>query len=50
MPKSTYELCKMMAQKGILYYSRLDIYREAKHITEEQYQELLPLAVPDPNV
>ena len=49
MPKSTYELCKRLAARGKLYYSRLDTYREAGHISEEQYQELLPLAVPDPN-
>lgn len=40
MPKSTYELCKMLAARGKLTATMIDIYYAAGHLTDDQYREL----------
>jgi len=40
MPTSTYELCKMLAARGKLTATMLDIYYAAGHLTDDQYREL----------
>lgn len=39
----TYELCKLLAQRGTLTKEQLDLFHNAKHLTDEQYAELLEL-------
>lgn len=46
MPKSTYELCKLLAAKGKLTAEMLDVYYAAGRLTAEQYEELLALIRP----
>ena len=46
---STYELCKALVARGKLTAEMLDVYYAAGHLTDEQYRELLPLVMPDPN-
>lgn len=46
MPKSTYELCKMLAERGKLTATMLDLYYAAGHLTEEEYKELAALINP----
>lgn len=43
MPKSTYELCKMLAARGKLTTIKLDIYYAAGHLTDDEYRELAAL-------
>lgn len=46
MPKSTYELCKMLVERGKLTATMLDLYFAAGHLTEEEYKELAALINP----
>ena len=43
MPKSTYELCKLLAARDKLTPTMLDIYYAAGHLTDEEYRELAAL-------
>ena len=46
MPKSTYELCKLLAARGRLTPEMLDVYYAAGRLTAEEYEELLALIRP----
>ena len=43
MPKSTYELCKLLVARGKLTPTMLDIYYAAGHLTDDEYRELAAL-------
>lgn len=48
MPKSTYELCKLLAGRGRLTATMLDLFYAAGHLTSAEYSELAALLAPAP--